>query len=111
MKPFLSKRNNSSESIILSENSKIVNNQKELSEIMNDYYIIVAKDIGQHQNIDVTEHLDRVSVFGSVLTDVPPLRQGVMHVLRWLMVTKTLRCYLCPEQYQNCSLIVSDTHK
>ena len=55
--------------------------------------------------------VDRVSVFGSVLTDVPPLRQGVMHVLRWPIVTKTLRCYLCPEKYQNCSLIVSDTHK
>ena len=56
VKPFLSKRNNSSENIILSENYKIINNQKEISEIMNDYYINVAKDIGQNQNIDVTEH-------------------------------------------------------
>ena len=56
VKPFLSKRNNSSENIILSENSKIISNQKEIAEIMNDYYINVAKDIGQNQNIDVTEH-------------------------------------------------------
>ena len=53
---FLSKRNNSSENIILSDNSKIINNQTEISEIMNDYYIYVAKDIGQNQNIDITEH-------------------------------------------------------
>ena len=26
--------------------------------------------------------MDRVSVFGSVLTDVPPLRQGVVHVVK-----------------------------
>ena len=56
VKPFLSKRNNYSEDIILSENSKIINNQKEISAIMNDYYINVAKDIGQNQNIDVTRH-------------------------------------------------------
>ena len=47
VKPFLSKRNNSSENIILSENSNIINNQTEISENMNDYYIYVAKDIGQ----------------------------------------------------------------
>ena len=56
MKPFLSKSNKSSENIILSENSRILNNQKEISEIMNDYYINVAKDIGKNQNIDITEH-------------------------------------------------------
>ena len=38
--------------------------------------------------------LDRVSVFESVLTDVPPLRQGVMHVVKKLIVTKFLCCYL-----------------
>ena len=52
----MSKRNNFSENIILSENAKIINNQKEISEIMNDYYNNAAKDIGQNQNIDVTEH-------------------------------------------------------
>ena len=36
VKPFLSKSNKSSENIILSENSRIINNQKEISEIMND---------------------------------------------------------------------------
>ena len=40
----------------MSENSRIINNQKEISEIMNDYYINVAKDIGHNQNIDITEH-------------------------------------------------------
>ena len=56
VKPFLSKSNKSFENIILSENSRIINNQKEISEIMNDYYNNVAKDIGQNQNIDITEH-------------------------------------------------------
>ena len=35
--------------------------------------------------------LDRVSIFGSVLTDVPPLRQGVVHVV---IVTILVRRYL-----------------
>ena len=56
MTPFLSKSSKLSENIILSKNSKITNNQKEISEIMNDYYINVANDIGQNQNIDITEH-------------------------------------------------------
>ena len=34
-------------------------------------------------------HLDRVSVFGSVLTDVPPLRQGVMHVVKKIISHKS----------------------
>ena len=56
VKPFLSKSNKSSENIILSENYRIINKQKEISEIIIDYYINVAKDIGQNQNIDITEH-------------------------------------------------------
>ena len=34
----------------------------------------------------VTAVLYQVSVFGSVLTDVPPLRQGVMHVFKKLTI-------------------------
>ena len=44
-KNFLYKSNTSSENIILSEKFKIINKQKEISEIMNDYDNDVAKNI------------------------------------------------------------------
>ena len=62
VKPFLHKSNTSSENIILSEKFKIINNQKEISGIMNDYYNDVAKNIRRNQNIDITLHPNLIEI-------------------------------------------------
>ena len=47
MKPFLSgKIKNSNNNIVLCENDSIVNDQQEVSKILNEFCINVAKDIG-----------------------------------------------------------------
>ena len=47
IKPFLSKKGSSgSNEIILSENDRIVSDQTEVCNIFNNYFVTVAKDIG-----------------------------------------------------------------
>ncbi|MCG7879365.1 MAG: hypothetical protein N0C90_23980, partial [Candidatus Thiodiazotropha endolucinida] len=47
IKPFLSKKcSDGNNEIILSENNKIVSDQKEVCNIFNQYFVNVAKDIG-----------------------------------------------------------------
>ena len=51
IKPFLSKKGSGGESeIILSENDKIISDQKEVCNIFNSYFVNVAKDIGKDCN-------------------------------------------------------------
>ena len=53
IKPFLSNKGiKSNNNIILHENEKIVNDPKEVSEIFNNLFINVAKDIGD-ENINI----------------------------------------------------------
>ena len=57
IKPYLSKKNvNSNTKIILSENNKLITNQKEISKVFNDFFINVADSIGQGISFDSTTH-------------------------------------------------------
>ena len=48
IKPFLSKKGSGGGSeIILSENEKIISDQREVCDIFNNYFVNVAKDIGK----------------------------------------------------------------
>ena len=100
VKHFLSKRNKSSENIILSENSRIMNNQKEIPDIMNDYYINVAKDIGQNQNIDITEHPSIIEIKqhseGNNFQFHYTTREDVLEILKTLNPKKTTGCDQIP---------------
>ena len=94
VKPFLSKSNKSYENIILSENSRVINNQKEISEIMNDYYINVTKDIGHNQNIDITEHPSIIEIKqhseGNNFQFHHTTREDVLKILKTLNPKKQL---------------------
>ena len=47
IKPFLSsKGNKTSKSVILNENNSLINDQKQVCEIFNDFFVNVAKNIG-----------------------------------------------------------------
>ena len=41
---------------MLSENNKLITNQKEVSEVFNDFFINVADSIGQGMSFDSTTH-------------------------------------------------------
>ena len=58
VKPFFSiKSGAGSEKIIISENSKIISEQSEIAEIMNDFFVNVAADIGKdHTLSDLQNH-------------------------------------------------------
>ena len=57
IKPYLSKKNvNSNSKIILSENNKLVTDQKEVCEIFNDFFVNVADSIGQGTSFDSETH-------------------------------------------------------
>jgi hypothetical protein len=50
--PFISNKGmKSNNSIILCENDKIVNDPKEMTEIFNNFFVNVAKDIGDKNNL------------------------------------------------------------
>ena len=52
VKPFLTfKSSTESGEIILSENSKIIFEQSEIAEIMNDFFVNVAADIGKYHTL------------------------------------------------------------
>ena len=52
VKPFLTfKSSTRSGEIILSENSKIIFEQSEIAEIMNDFFVNVAADIGKDHTL------------------------------------------------------------
>ena len=52
VKPFLTfKSSTGSGEIILSENSKIISEQSEIAEIMNDFFVNVAADIGKDHTL------------------------------------------------------------
>ena len=52
VKPFLTfKRSTGSGEIILSENSKIIFEQSEIAEIMNNFFVNVAADIGKDHTL------------------------------------------------------------
>ena len=56
IKPFLSNKGmKSNSSILLCENDKIVNDPKEVSEIFNNFFVNVAKDIGD-KNIKIDKN-------------------------------------------------------
>ena len=57
IKPYLSKKNvNSNSKIILSENNKLITDQKVVCEIFNDFFINVADSIGQGTSFDSETH-------------------------------------------------------
>ena len=57
IKPFLSNKGyKNSNCILLSENNKIINDQSEVSEIFNHYFVNVAADIGSASPIDTPSH-------------------------------------------------------
>ena len=96
----MSKRNNSSKIIVLLENSKIINNQKEISEITNDYYINVAKYIGQNPNIDVTKHPVIIEIEqhseGNNFQFHHTTKEDVLKILKTLNPKKATGCELIP---------------
>ena len=98
MKPLLSKSNISSENIILSENSRIINNQKEISEIMNDYFANVAKDIGQNQIIDIHPRIIEIKQHseGNNFQFHHTTREDVLKILKTLSPKKAAGCDQIP---------------
>lgn len=57
IKPYLSKKtSNGNNKIILSENNKLVTDQKEVREIFNDFFINVADDIGKGVSFNSETH-------------------------------------------------------
>ena len=70
-KTFLSnKSNNCKKDIILVENNKIINNQTEVSEIFNNFFINVAKDIGS-SNIKSDESHPSIS---KIIANTPDIK-------------------------------------
>ena len=57
IKPYLSKKNTSGPSkVILTENSKLITKQNEVSEILNSFFTNVANDIGKGVSFDEENH-------------------------------------------------------
>ena len=56
-KPLLTnKGSNITKDIILEDNNKIINNQLQVANNFNNFFINVAKDIGNDNNLSVEEH-------------------------------------------------------
>ena len=57
IKPFLTnKGSNITKDIILEDNNKIINDQLQVANNFNNFFINVAKDIGNDNNLSVEEH-------------------------------------------------------
>ena len=57
IKPYLSKKNNSSNSnIILEEENKLITDQREVNEIFNNFFVNVADGIGKVVTFDENNH-------------------------------------------------------
>jgi hypothetical protein len=58
IKPFLTnKGSNITKDIILEDNNKIINDQLQVANNFNNFFINVAKDIGNDNNLSAEEHL------------------------------------------------------
>ena len=60
IKPFLSKKSGSGDTdIILLENDKVITDEGNVCEILNDYYVNIAKNIGiENEEDDIAQHQD-----------------------------------------------------
>ena len=57
IKPYLSKKASSSQNkVVLKENDQIISKENDVAETFNDFYINVAKDIGQNYTFDKNNH-------------------------------------------------------
>ena len=74
IKPFLSKKGSGGNSeILLSENDKIISDQKEVYEIFNNFIVNVAKDIGSDTGIsdDFKTDPSIAEISENLSTDIP----------------------------------------
>ena len=87
IKPFLSnKSNNCKKDIILVEDNKIINNQTEVSEIVNNFFINVAKDIGW-SNIKSDESHPSIS---KIIANTPDIENLVFHDIKEDFIIKQI---------------------
>ena len=94
IKPYLSKTScKGQNSIVLKEIDKIVTNEKEVADIFNDFFVNVAKDIGQNYTFDRANHPNINTIldqnFGTdVFTFRPTDQKTVSKIIRKFNVKK-----------------------